>query len=394
MGETPSEAVVSAGPAVFISSSAPNSLMVQAFPPHPSTNSGRINIGAASSGNVHENGQPIGSSLLPRNVDIRVHTGHTVPVASANSGEQVSAQNAQEQMDVARNSGPTNTIRQVLVGASTNESPGESRVRLVPVPVRTMVALPAGVIHSTSAASGSGVGVLYPLLASVQQMNSGINDARGSQASTGHHTVGPETARQITFQSTAQRQNLDSNSASAVRNDNHVSPNTAPAAFGVNPTNGSSQNQGSTRIYISSQPGIGSNNNISSGAPVSQDSQGNRFNRFDQVIRSVLRQEIDVGGIGHQSSGISSAAEQVGATGDVEMQSSAALSTDDQATYVSNLLQNIIPHLPQITGNQAGSFPTTSSSTAQNERGTCTNSKHSQSGDPPSDPNSKRQKRD
>ncbi|KAJ0961315.1 hypothetical protein J5N97_000721 [Dioscorea zingiberensis] len=331
MGETPSEAVVSAGPAVFISSSAPNSLMVQAFPPHPSTNSGRINIGAASSGNVHENGQPIGSSHLPRNVDIRVHTGHTVPVASANSGEQVSAQNALEQMDVARNSGPTNTIRQVLVGASTNESPGESRVRLVPVPVRTMVALPAGVIHSTSAASGSGVGVLYPLLASVQQMNSGINDARGSQASTGHHTVGPETARQITFQSTTQRQNLDSNSASAVRNDNHFSPNTAPAAFGANPTNGSSQNQGSTRIYISSQPGVGSNNNISSGAPVSQDSQGNRFNRFDQVIRSVLRQEIDVGGIGHQSSGISSAAEQVGATGDVEMQSSAALSTDDQA---------------------------------------------------------------
>ncbi|KAH7675046.1 Ubiquitin-like protein [Dioscorea alata] len=382
MGQAPSEAVVSAGPAVFISSSAPNTLMVQAFPPYAGPSAGRIHMGATNFGSVHESGQPIGSSHLPRNVDIRIH-----------AGEQVRAQNAQEQMDAVRNSARVNSIRQVLAAASGNESPGESRVRLVPV--RTVVALPAGVSHSPSAASGGGVGVIYPVLASVQQMNSSINDARGSQVSAGLHAAGSETSRQATFQSTTQRQNLDPNSAGAMSVDSHFSPNATPASE-ANPANISSQRQGSARVYISSQRGVGGNANISTEVPVSQNFQGDVFSRLDQVIRTGLREEINTDGIGHRSSGTNSAADQVGATGDAEMRSSVGNSqVNDRAAFISNLLQQIMPHLPQVTSNLSGSFPTNSSSSAQNERGNDTDSRHPQSRrDPPADSNPKRQKRD
>lgn len=79
-----------------------------------------------------------------------------------------------------------------------------------------------------------------------------------------------------------------------------------------------------------------------------------------------MREESNTDGIGHRSSGANSAADQVGATGDAEMRSSVGSSeVNDRAAFISNLLQQIMPHLPQVTSNLSGTFPTNSSSSAQ-----------------------------
>ncbi|CAI9265569.1 unnamed protein product [Lactuca saligna] len=74
-----SDAVVNAGPAVFISASEPNPIMVQPLPFQPGTSFGttthpppppNVVVTRSASGT-----SSFGSALRPRNIDIRIRTG-------------------------------------------------------------------------------------------------------------------------------------------------------------------------------------------------------------------------------------------------------------------------------------------------------------------------------
>ncbi|KAJ0090933.1 hypothetical protein Patl1_14855 [Pistacia atlantica] len=73
LGQIPSEAVVNAGPAVFISPSGPNPLMVQPLPFQTGTSFGSIPMGSVQSGTGLVNGR--GTGFLPRRIDIQIRRG-------------------------------------------------------------------------------------------------------------------------------------------------------------------------------------------------------------------------------------------------------------------------------------------------------------------------------
>ncbi|XP_058203336.1 ubiquitin-like domain-containing protein CIP73 isoform X4 [Rhododendron vialii] len=86
MGQTPGDAVVNAGPAVFISTSGPNPIMVQPLPFQPGTSFGAIPMGAAQPGLGS-----LGSGFLPRNIDIRIRTANA-PGDATQNGQGYSTQ--------------------------------------------------------------------------------------------------------------------------------------------------------------------------------------------------------------------------------------------------------------------------------------------------------------
>ncbi|KAF5957555.1 hypothetical protein HYC85_004780 [Camellia sinensis] len=73
MGQAPADAVVNAGPAVYISTSGPNPIMVQPLPFQPGTSFGAIPAGTVQLGSGLTGGSP-GSGFLPRNIDIRIRS--------------------------------------------------------------------------------------------------------------------------------------------------------------------------------------------------------------------------------------------------------------------------------------------------------------------------------
>ncbi|VFQ97785.1 unnamed protein product [Cuscuta campestris] len=73
IGQTPDNAVVNAGPAVFVSATGPNPIMVQPQPFQAGTGIGSLPLGSGISGG------PTGSSFIPRNIDIRIRTGAYMP---------------------------------------------------------------------------------------------------------------------------------------------------------------------------------------------------------------------------------------------------------------------------------------------------------------------------
>ncbi|XP_068313634.1 uncharacterized protein [Pyrus communis] len=91
MGQSPGEAVVNAGPAVYISPAGPNPIMVQPFPLQTSSLFG----GSVPQSNPTSFG-PVGIGSAPRNVNIHIHAvgargsnGEGIPSGSRDSGGQV-----------------------------------------------------------------------------------------------------------------------------------------------------------------------------------------------------------------------------------------------------------------------------------------------------------------
>ncbi|XP_042488959.1 ubiquitin-like domain-containing protein CIP73 isoform X2 [Macadamia integrifolia] len=220
MGRAPSEAVVNAGPAVFISTSGPNPIMVQPLPFQPGTNFGSIPMGAVNPGSGLAGGT-LSSGFVPRNIDIRIRTGSSISTASTNQGEQAGAQQPQMLADTSRSSGGTTFVHQVSSGASGNlPFTGDSAVRVVPI--RTVVAaVPAPISRPPSSTPGGSVGLFYPLLARVQHVTSGnSNNARGSQVASEHQPGASETRQQPVPAFSVQEQNMGSNIFVSVRDGN------------------------------------------------------------------------------------------------------------------------------------------------------------------------------
>ncbi|KAA8521612.1 hypothetical protein F0562_012285 [Nyssa sinensis] len=361
MGQTPADAVVSAGPAVFISTSGPNPIMVQQpLPFQPATSFGAIPAGTLQPGSGLSGGS-LASGFLPRNIDIRIHTGSLMPSAIVNQREPTAAQQSPGQGNPAT-SGGGNSIHQATAGAS--ESPSstrESEVRVVPIRM-VVAAVPAPVRRSPSDSAHGSMGLVYPVLARVQHVTTGnLNSARGSQASDESHPGGLDSGRQP-LPDPAVQQNI-----------------------GVPGTNGSTSLGGGT------QNGQGFSTQIHSG--------------LDHLLRTIFHgEQIHVGDVNFQEMGMGSARGHGGTTQDAANTHDAAPRVVDEGALLSNLLRQIMPIISQSidTGSNiaspgdAGDIEdrTTEVTSTQAQENSDRGTSSRRQGDPPSPPVSKRQKRE
>ncbi|RYR76747.1 hypothetical protein Ahy_A01g001306 isoform D [Arachis hypogaea] len=181
LGQSPSEAVVNGGPAVFISPSGPNHIMVQ--------------------------------------LTLFLMLGVSTATPNASQEERADTQSASVQRN--QGEGPAN---QAASRRSDVAGAGEQGVRIVPI--RTMVAtVPGSLGRPPAEPSGNSIGVYYPVLGRFQQVSSGHgNSEQGSQPASQHHAV-----QQSSHENTLQRQNEDS-----ARNGSSSTPTTSSNSRVVN----------------------------------------------------------------------------------------------------------------------------------------------------------------
>lgn len=190
MGQSPADALVNAGPSVFISSTGPNPIMVQPLPFQPGASFGSVPIGTGQHGSGLA-GSSAAPGFLPRNIDIRIRAGSLFsrrePTASQPQGQTGTPSSNSGQQDAAT--------------VEPNSRNREPQVRAIPL--RTVVAaVPASVGRSSDSSRGS-IGILYPVLARVQHLSSGSsNNARSSQASDQHHDPNGNTEQSVPGSST------------------------------------------------------------------------------------------------------------------------------------------------------------------------------------------------
>lgn len=366
MGETPADAVVNAGPAVFLSSNGPNPIMVQPLPFQPGTG-----LGAISGGTVQQStGVSVGSGVLPRNIDIRIRTVGSFMSSSANRRESAAVQNN------GQTAGQTAPATPNHVGGSGSFGNRESEVRVVPI--RTVIAaVPASGSRSTSDQPSRGtMGIVYPVLARVQHLGSGnlvVTRAQGSDQ---------------------------------------------PAANSVDLGGGGGESVPETLVQEEniSIPGV----DISSSSSLGEvtDGQGissHIHNRLQQLLRTMFPGEnvqvIGGGGIGGDRQGMDSNSGMGNLPAARSADNSPATAAASvEGAFLSNLLRQI---MPIISENREADSSNTSPSESHNNNNNNNNnngnrqdseedqenvdrgatSRSSSGNDPPSQPNPKRQRR-
>ncbi|XP_042448669.1 ubiquitin-like domain-containing protein CIP73 isoform X1 [Zingiber officinale] len=393
-GERPSDAVINAGPAVFISASGPNPLMVQPVPFFPGSNFSSHHMGAAYTGHGSQ-GEPLGTTFVPGNITIRLRAGRTVPVSHHNLGTQ-GGQEVQETSNPTENSSISNVVPQAVYGASDNPSlAGDSGVRVLPI--RTMVPLPAGVRQSTSDPSGSAVGLIYPVLARVQHVTSGnLGDSRGNVLSNGENENGHNSEQQHTTESTIQSQNLESSIGDFIHEINQISANIDSFASGLNASINESapaSHQGSLRDFLSGNQQMQSsisNNEIQFEQQNRQSPISQLTGRLDQWLQSFLpREQVHVNATSHPEFARGSSAHQAGIGGNSSPEVGVSVSED--GLFFSRLVRNLMPFISQATSTDQDTIINQSSSTAVATMQNSNDSSSSRSRrDPPDAPSPKR----
>uniref|UniRef100_A0A7C9AFX6 Ubiquitin-like domain-containing protein n=1 Tax=Opuntia streptacantha TaxID=393608 RepID=A0A7C9AFX6_OPUST len=175
LGRSPSEAVVNAGPAVFISPSGPNPLMVQPLPYQAGASFGTPVSGTLQSGPGIMNGlgsgfstslsgtshsgsglvNNLGSGFIPRRIDIQIRRG-----PSTHQTEPAGSQQSSGQRPSSTNSaGETQPSSGTSDASSLNTG---SAVRILPF--RTMMAALPDLNRLPSESSGGSMGTYYPVL--------------------------------------------------------------------------------------------------------------------------------------------------------------------------------------------------------------------------------------
>ncbi|KAK9270350.1 hypothetical protein L1049_025929 [Liquidambar formosana] len=141
MGQSPAESIVNAGPAVYISPSGPNPIMVQPFPLQTSSLFG----GSAVPSNPGAFG-PVGIGNVPRHINIHIHAGTSLGPIVSGVGTRASNVDGMQGEHVngtgSGDSGAARPVRNVLAAA---------------VPTRPNV-----VATSVGAPSGLGVSISQP----------------------------------------------------------------------------------------------------------------------------------------------------------------------------------------------------------------------------------------
>ncbi|CAK9134515.1 unnamed protein product [Ilex paraguariensis] len=357
MGEMPADAVVNAGPAVFISTSDPNPIMVQPLPFQQGMNFGAVPVGSVQAGS----GLSVGSSdpgFLPRNIDIRIRTGSLI--SSATNQRESTGSQPPEQIDPAASGGGNPVDQAASAAIRSSSSTRESGVHIVPM--RTVVAaVPAPVGRVSSEPSRGALGIFYPVLARVQHAISGnLNSTSGSQASDERHSRDLNTGRQGISDSDVQQQNI-----------------------GV--------------------PGVDGTVDSGSGISNGQEFSAQGHSGFDQLLRTIFPgEQIHDGDISFQGMDTSSGSGHVGTAQGAANTQEAAPRVGDEGTFFSNMLHHIMPMISQnvtigstistAEGASVVEDRTTQASPTQAQgnpdRGTSSHQRH----DPPSESSSKRQK--
>ncbi|GER32057.1 ubiquitin family protein [Striga asiatica] len=205
MGPAPGDAFVNAGPSIFVSSAGPNPIMVQG-PLHFQPGAlGSIPVGNFQHG-LAVAGDSSGTGFVPRNIDIRIRAGSVLTRREPSSSQSVGQGSA-----VSPGSGNS--------GPRTSADPNLRRDPQVrAVPLRTVVAaVPSSVSHSDS--SRGPIGILYPVLARVQNVSSGNSNGTGASQVPGQHqesndiTEQPGATQQQNFTITGRGEHVFSNSA-------------------------------------------------------------------------------------------------------------------------------------------------------------------------------------
>ncbi|GMN47470.1 hypothetical protein TIFTF001_016647 [Ficus carica] len=330
LGQTPSEAVVNAGPAVFISPTGPNPIMVQPLPFQVGTSFGSIPMGSVHPGSGLVNG--LGTGFLPRRIDIQIRRGSPTATVNANHEEHGNTQGPSGQRNTATptNSSSENPVNQGTQRASDGPAfAGESGVRVVPL--RTMVAaVPGPFSRLSSDSSGNSVGLYYPVLGRFQHVASGHASAeRGTQASGERHSAHP------TLDSAAQQR-----------------PPGDPARDGSLPTPNLRQhepvNARSVSINILSAGGMQSNLESDRQIPSS----------VMQFIRSLFPGgEIHVEDGNSEGTAAGSEPDQPRTSGGAESGSEAEPRASEEGIYFSSLLHQIMPLISQQSGSESDVAP-------------------------------------
>ncbi|WCJ30100.1 Ubiquitin-like domain-containing protein CIP73 [Euphorbia peplus] len=369
LGQAPSEAVVNAGPAVFISPSAPNPLMVQPLPFQPGTSFGAIPVGSVQPGSGLVNG--IGTGFLPRRIDIQIRRGSSTTSANPNRDERGNTPNPSAQTNNGTGPGGENLANQTASRSTEGLSfgGGESGVRVVPI--RTMVAaVPGPFSRLPSDSSTNSMGLYYPVLGRFQHVPSGnVNGAgaRGSEASAEHHPSGVQNVQQSTSESNVQQQNAETQ----IRD-------------GSLPTSNSRQNGGRVRHRPDANTTTGSGTRGTSRIRINQRAQANSESERQSSILQLLRNlfpggEIHVDDSGLQGATTGSSTENARTpAASVESQSGVT----DEGIFLSNLLQEIMPLIIHQRVQESSTQAETSG----------TGASHRHNDNEPSEPDSKRQK--
>ncbi|KAG8639388.1 ubiquitin-like domain-containing protein CIP73 isoform X1 [Manihot esculenta] len=323
LGQAPSEAVVNAGPAVFINQSGPNPLMVQPLPFQPGAGFGAIPVGSVQHGSGLVNG--IGTGFLPRRIDIQIRRGSSTTSPNLNREEQVDIQQPPGQRNQGTDSGGESLGNQTASRVTENSVfGGETGVRVVPI--RTMVAaVPGPFSRFPSESPSNSIGLYYPLLGRFQH----VSGARGSQESAEHHPAGVQTEQQSTSEPAVQR----SSAEHQIRD-------------GSIPTSNLRQQEPSSTRSI--------NINILSASGNQNNSESERQNSILQLIRNLLPVgEIQVdSGLQGMATG-SSPGNAGGSSAPVEAQSGVT----DEGIFLSNLLHEIMPIISQCVAAEPNVIP-------------------------------------
>ncbi|KAI3467987.1 hypothetical protein Pfo_024650 [Paulownia fortunei] len=194
MGPTPADALVNAGPSIFISSTGPNPIMVQPLPFQPGASFGSVPVGTVQHGSGFSGGS-VSPGFLPRNIDIRIRTGLLFP-----RREPTGSQPQGQGVPVSSNS--VDSGQQDAAGLDSNLHNREPQVQAIPI--RTFVG-PASFRRGSDSSRGS-VGILYPVLARVQHVSSANpNGTRASQVSDHHHVPDVNTEQPMADSATQQQ---------------------------------------------------------------------------------------------------------------------------------------------------------------------------------------------
>ncbi|VVB14089.1 unnamed protein product [Arabis nemorensis] len=172
LGQTPDDAVVNAGPAVFISPTGRNPLL---------SNSSRMgtSIGGLQAGTAHSN--PFAAQSLasaPRNIEIRIRTGSWMPSSGGNQREE----------------------------STTQQTPGQS-IPSAP----SSISNPVTSMRGPSEPTRNPVALVIPVVARYQQVSSGDRSSTGLD---GVHQPGADSSRQPQSASTPGREGDSSSAAS------------------------------------------------------------------------------------------------------------------------------------------------------------------------------------
>ncbi|KAF7806474.1 ubiquitin-like domain-containing protein CIP73 isoform X1 [Senna tora] len=368
LGQTPSEAVANGGPAVFISSSGPNHIMVQPFPFQPGSSFGAAPVAAVQPPSGLGSG--LGSSFYPRRIDIQIRRGTSTSAANVNREEQGDAQTASVQRNPV----------EVSVNQASSRLPedlsfaGESGVRIVPI--RTMVAaVPTPLARTASESSGNSIGLYYPVIGRFQQAPSGPgNIESGSQQPSPLHASGLHAAQQSTPESTGQRQSTDD----PVRNGSSSAPSLRQEA----------SNSRRVNINILTAGGLQNSN---------QESERQIPNNVLQFIRALFPGgEIHVEDSSSQGTTAGgSAPDHAGTSTGVAPAPEAEPRVSEEGLFLSNLLREVMPLISQQAGS--GTHLTSQGENASDDQtasdsSTQVGSSRRQSDSEPVPPNPKRQK--